>query len=137
MNRIQVNALLKVASAQSNLRKEAVGFIGRAVGNAVGAAGKVVGRVAAAGVHAAAKGVGGAAKSFGKSAVVEPIAQWAKKNPQAVADLASKAKTAGKAAGYTAAVLGAAAAVGGGAYAIQKAKENNVGYGSRPQPKYY
>lgn len=96
-------------------------------------AGEKVGRGAATVAHAGAtmaahagSAAAGAAKGFAQKGFVEPAAKWAAKHPGAA-----------KAVKYTAAGLGAAAAIGGGAYAIQKAKENNVEYGSRQPPRYY
>jgi hypothetical protein len=96
-------------------------------------AGEKVGRGAATVAHAGAtvaahagSAAAGAAKGFVQKGFVEPAAKWAAKHPGAA-----------KAVKYTAAGLGAAGAIGGGAYAIQKAKENNVEYGSRQPPRYY
>ena len=121
------------------LRKEAgiLSSIGKAVtspkafartfrfGERVGrGAANVAGAGAVAGAHAATAGAG-AVKGFANRLIVEPAKKWATAHPQA-----------SKAIKYGAAGVGAAGALGGGAYAIHKATDKTT-YGSNPNPRYY
>lgn len=103
------------------------------VGEKAGRGAAVLGHVAAAAAAHAGTATAGAAKGFTQKGFIEPVAKWVTKHPEAVAKL----KKAGKVAGYTAAGLGAAGLLAGGEYAVNKAMENNVEYGSRQPQRYY